>query len=81
MAPARPSAHPQLHDHSAVPPTATTQAATAITATTATLNASVNPEGSATTVTFVYGTDSTLDDRHDDDHRPVDRQRDQPRRR
>jgi len=41
-------------------PDATTQAATAITSTTATLNASVNPEGSATTVTLVYGIDPTL---------------------
>ena len=41
-------------------PVATTQAATAVTSTTATLNASVNPEGSATTVTFVYGTDPDL---------------------
>ena len=41
-------------------PTATTQAATAITSTGATLNASVNPQGSATTVSFVYGTSSTL---------------------
>jgi hypothetical protein len=42
------------------PSTATTEAATAVTSTTATLNASVNPEGSATTVAFVYGTDPTL---------------------
>ncbi len=41
-------------------PVATTQAATAVTSTTATLNASVNPEGSATTVNFVYGTSPTL---------------------
>jgi sugar lactone lactonase YvrE len=37
-------------------PLATTKAATAVTATTATLNASVNPEGSATTYYFEYGT-------------------------
>jgi hypothetical protein len=42
------------------PPAATSQPATAITTTTATLSASVNPEGSATTVAFVYGTDPTL---------------------
>ena len=41
------------------PPAATTQAATAVTTTAATLNASVNPEGSATSVTFVYGTEPT----------------------
>jgi hypothetical protein len=41
-------------------PTATTQAATAITSTGATLSASVNPEGSTTTVMFVYGTRSAL---------------------
>ena len=41
-------------------PVATTQAATAVTSTTATLNASVNPENSATTATFVYGTDPML---------------------
>ncbi len=41
-------------------PTATTEAATAITSTGATLSASVDPEGSATTVSFVYGTSSTL---------------------
>jgi len=35
-------------------------AATSITATGAALNASVNPEGSATNYTFVYGTDPTL---------------------
>ncbi len=38
------------------PPVVATEAATAITTSGATLNASVNPEGSATTVTFVYGT-------------------------
>src|SRR5205085_631727 len=42
------------------PATATTQAATAITTTTATLGASVNPQGSDTSVTFAYGTDTTL---------------------
>ncbi len=44
----------------AAAPAATTQAATAITSTGATLNGSVHPEGSATSVTFVYGTDSSL---------------------
>ena len=42
------------------PPAATTEAATSITATGATLKASVNPEGSATAFDFVYGTNSTL---------------------
>jgi large repetitive protein len=41
-------------------PTATTQVATDVTGTSATLNGGVNPEGSATTVSFVYGTDPTL---------------------
>ena len=41
-------------------PLATTQAATGVTATAATLNGSVNPQGSATTVDFVYGTDPML---------------------
>ncbi len=41
-------------------PTATTQPATAISATGATLNASVNPEGNAATVSFVYGTSPSL---------------------
>src|SRR5208282_2899052 len=41
-------------------PIAVTQAATGVTGTTATLNGSVNPQGSATTVSFVYGTDPTL---------------------
>jgi phosphodiesterase/alkaline phosphatase D-like protein len=49
-----------LTAHVTVPPTATTQAATSVTGTAATLNGSVNPEGLATTVTFVYGTDPTL---------------------
>ena len=42
------------------PPGATTAAATSITTTGATLHASVNPEGSATTYDFVYGTSSSL---------------------
>jgi hypothetical protein len=42
------------------PPTATTQAATGVTATAATLNGSVNPEGSDTSVSFIYGTDPQL---------------------
>ena len=41
-------------------PAAATQPAAGVPGTAATLNASVNPEGSATTVTFVYGTDPTL---------------------
>ena len=41
-------------------PTATTQVATDVTGTSATLNGGVNPEGSATTAYFVYGTDPTL---------------------
>ncbi len=41
-------------------PIATTVNASSVTSTTATLNASVNPEGSATTVNFVYGTSPTL---------------------
>ncbi len=45
---------------SASPPVATTEAATGITTTAATMNASVNPEGSATTVSFVYGTSASL---------------------
>ena len=60
-------------------PIATTVNASSVTSTTATLNASVNPEGSATSVTFVYGTDSDPDDRHDHDHRAVDRRRDERR--
>ncbi len=44
----------------AIAPTATTQAATSVAGTTATLNGTVNPEGSATTAQFIYGTDSTL---------------------
>jgi len=41
-------------------PAVTTRAATAITTTGATLNATVNPEGSATTFKFVYGKNRTL---------------------
>ncbi len=47
-------------DEATVPPTATAQAASGVTATAATLNGGVNPHGSATTVSFVYGTDPTL---------------------
>ena len=42
------------------PSAATTQAASSITTTNATLNASVNPQGSPTSVTFVYGTNPNL---------------------
>ena len=42
------------------PPSATTLTTTGVTTTAATLSGSVNPEGVATTVTFVYGTDPTL---------------------
>jgi predicted secreted protein len=42
------------------PPIATTQAASGVTATAAMLNSSVNPQGSAAAVSFVYGTDPTL---------------------
>ena len=45
------------------PPAATTQAATDVTDTAATLDGSVNPAGSATTVVFVYGTDPNAQDR------------------
>ena len=38
----------------------TTQPATAVKTTGATLNASVNPDGSGTSVSFIYGTDPTL---------------------
>ncbi len=41
-------------------PGATTDTATSITATGATLNASVNPAGSTATYSFVYGTNPTL---------------------
>ena len=44
----------------AIAPTATTQAATSVTGTTATLNGTVNPEGFFTTADFVYGTSPTL---------------------
>ena len=44
----------------AAAPLATTQAASNVTATTAALNGSVNPEGAATSVSFIYGTDPTL---------------------
>jgi len=51
----------QLFDAGQAPlAAATTEAATSVTATGATLKASVNPEGSATTYSFVYGTNSTL---------------------
>jgi Invasin, domain 3/Domain of unknown function (DUF4214) len=42
------------------PPVATTETATAVTSATATLNASADSEGSATTVSFAYGTSPTL---------------------
>jgi len=44
----------------ATPPLATTLPATAVTTTTATLGATVDPEGIATTVVFIFGTDSAL---------------------
>ena len=50
----------KFSDVTTVPPTATTQAASGVTPTAATLNGGVNPHGSATTVSFVYGTDSKL---------------------
>jgi len=40
----------------AIPPVATSKAATTVAETTVTLNGSVNPNGSATTVSFEYGT-------------------------
>jgi hypothetical protein len=43
-----------------LPPAVTNESASAVTTTTATLGASVNPQASATTVKFTYGTDSTL---------------------
>ena len=43
-----------------IAPTATTGAATAISPTTATVAGTVNPNGQATTVWFLYGTSSTL---------------------
>ena len=45
---------------SGTPPAATTKPATSITSTGATLNSSLNPEGRATTYSFVYGTSSSL---------------------
>ena len=56
------------HDHGGIqsfttltPPAATTSTtATDVTSTAATLNGSVNPEGTATSVVFVYGTDPAL---------------------
>ena len=51
----------EFSDVTTVPPTATTQAATGVTPTAATLNGGVNPHGSITSVYFVYGTtDSPL---------------------
>jgi Bacterial Ig-like domain (group 3)/Bacterial Ig domain len=44
----------------AAQPTITTEAATAIAYTTATLGASVDPDGETTNVTFLYGTNPTL---------------------
>ncbi len=44
----------------ATPPLATTRPATAVTTTTATLGATVNPQGTAATVKFIFGTDSAL---------------------
>ena len=44
----------------AQPATATTTAASAVSSTSATLNASVNPTGSATNAYFLYGTDPAL---------------------
>lgn len=43
-----------------VPPTAAAAGATAVTASSATLNALVNPEGTPTSVAFAYGTNPTL---------------------
>ena len=54
------SSFPTPTPAAAAAPVATTQAATGVTATAATLNGSVNPEGSATLVSFIYGTDPTL---------------------
>ncbi len=45
---------------SAAQPTVATEAATAVALTTATLEASVEPDGEATNVTFLYGTSPTL---------------------
>ena len=47
-------------DQAIVPPTAIVQPTSDLTATTATLNGGVNPDGSATSVSFDYGTNSTL---------------------
>ncbi len=47
-------------DQATVPPTAIVQPTGDLTATTATLNGGVNPHGSATSVSFVYSTNSTL---------------------
>ena len=58
---------------------ATTQAASNVTSTAATLSGSVNPEGAATSVSFIYGTDPDIDDGYDHHHRSADRQRDQRR--
>jgi uncharacterized repeat protein (TIGR02543 family) len=44
----------------AIDPVAVTQAASSVSATAATINASVNPKGLARTVSFEWGTDSTL---------------------
>ena len=72
---------PQLRHHGGRPD-ATTQGASLIYAnTTVALFANVNPDGSATNVSFVYGTSPTLSARHDDDRRSIDRQWDQQRRR
>lgn len=46
-------------------PTATTTPTTSITSATAALNATVNPQGSATSVSFVWGTDPTLNSEGD----------------
>jgi hypothetical protein len=49
---------PLLLARRGVPPTATTNTATSVTATTATLNGTVSANGSSTTVEFEYGTSS-----------------------
>ena len=69
---------PQLH-HGPEPeprPVATTQAATAVSSTAATLNATVNPEGASTNVWFQYGTDPNAVRRHDDLRHSFHRRRD-----
>jgi hypothetical protein len=48
------------HVATAIPPAAATSTTTGIRGTSATLGASVNPQGSATTAYFIYGTDPTL---------------------